>query len=133
MSEHKPVISSFYENLIFEYAIPTNSPVYQMGKMEVRRSRRAFLNSIGSLFGNVKYVSIGNSGIRATLLPGDQQNKWELLLQQGLSEQIEKLFLMYSDTLGTSVIYKEEKLIISMYTCMGRNRNTSCWIPYKAI
>ncbi len=126
--------SDFYESLLFQYHIPTDSPVYQLGYMNVRRVGKAKvlvgkavttvkekILSIddGSDGGRTKYFQIGNTGIEAVIPSGPAGDRWIMLLGQSLSEKIEVLFRMYDDASHIEMAYDNDKLYMCVCIRLG--------------
>lgn len=126
--------NEYYESLLFACHIPEDSPVYDLGYMNVRRvskTRTLFSKAVtsvkngvfnmlgGSDSGETKRFTIGHTGIEAVIPAGSAQDRWIMLLQQGLSERIEKIFRMYGNVSHVEIGYNKEMLFICVCNSLG--------------
>lgn len=127
---------TYYESLLFEYRIPADSPVYQLGYMNVSR-----IGKLGAVFDkaasfvknniwNKKGASdmdkaasftIGNSDIKVNIPACPQRDRWIMLLNQGLSEKIEELFRKYRNASHIEMCYKNDVLFLGVSYMLGNN------------
>lgn len=127
----------YYESLLFRYRIPADSPVYRLGYLQVRRVGKArslvnrAVNSVknrnsdrlgGSDIGRTKYFSIGNTDIEAAIPAYSDQDRWLMLLGQGLSEKIEVLFRMYAKVSHIEMVYDNDTLFLCVSISLGHDR-----------
>ena len=126
----------YYESLLFQYHISTNSPVYQLGYMHVKRvgKTKAFVSKLvnsaknkafnivdGPEVDRKKYFSVGKNGIEAFIPAGYNQDRWVNLLEQGLSERIEVLFQMYGKASDIEIAYDFDKLFLCVSIDIGHD------------
>ncbi|MGN0424275.1 MAG: hypothetical protein ACI4FY_03080 [Acetatifactor sp.] len=127
----------YYESLLFRYPIPAGSPVYGLDYLRIRRVSRtkalfskavtsakdSIVNRMdGPETGRTKYFPIGKSGIEAAIPPGPNQDKWFLLLFQGLSERIDALFRMYGNASHIEIVFDHDSLLLCVSISLGHDR-----------
>ena len=111
--------------MLFEYQIPVVSPVYQLGKMTVRRKGRveAAVNKFASLTKskstNNTIYSFANSRIEATISSGLYLGKWVSLFQGGLADLIVKLFDEYKDIAQIKLCFQGDRLRLFISSRIG--------------
>lgn len=99
----------YYESLLFQYRIPVDSPVYQLGYMKVKRA------------GKIKAL-ISNTGIETVIPASSAKDRWLMLLNQGLSERIEVLFRMYGSASHIEIVYDNDKLLLCVSISLGHDK-----------
>lgn len=132
--EHDENPDEYYENLIYEYAIPTDSPVYGLDGMEVKRktsmarsamnqiakfSTKKVLNMFGVPVSKKRNIMIGDLDAAVLSSGYDTYDRWEQLLQHGLADRIREVFQMYAYSEQVLLKYDREKLYIIISMKMG--------------
>lgn len=124
----------YYENLIYEYAIPADSPVYGLDSMEVKRrtsmarsvmnqvtkfSTKKVLNMFGVPVSKKRHIIIGDLDAAVSSSGYDTYDRWEQLLQHGLADRIREVLSMYAYSEQVLLKYDRGKLYIIISMKMG--------------
>lgn len=124
----------YYENLVYEYPIPADSPIYGLGGMEVKRktsmaksvmnhvakfSTKTVMNMFDVSVTKKRRIMIGDLEAAVASSENQAYGRWEQLLQHGLSYRIQEVFQMYAYSAQVLMKYDREKLYIIISMKMG--------------